>query len=599
MKFIDQIKDPMDLKDMNINQLEILATEIREFLLDSVSKTGGHLSSNLGTVEIIIALHRVYNSPKDKIIFDVGHQAYTHKILTGRKELMSTLRTKDGISGFLKRSESEHDHFGAGHASTSISAAYGFAKSARLSGSNSKTVAFIGDGSFTGGMAFEALNLIGEQKEDVLIVLNDNNMSIDKNVGGLQQSLSELRAFSSYNRAKSKAKAILPTVTQRGISRVKNAFSHFFIPSTVFEGFGIRYFGPFDGHDLSKLIPTIERLKNLSGPKVLHIITKKGKGYNFAELEPDHYHGVGSFEPTDGLLSSSKETYSSVFGKKMMDLAYEDKEIVAITAAMPTGTGLKNFSEEFPERFIDVGIAEENAVTLAAAMALDGRKPFVAIYSTFLQRGFDQLLHDVCIQNAPVVFCLDRSGIVGNDGATHQGIYDLSYLSILPNMRIFAPKDGFEFRRMLEFAKNTTSPMAIKYPRDSICEINEDMNPINQAELILSGTKTNQLVISYGRTIKELCEIQKDLKFDILNMRCLQPIDWQKVNEIKDNYKTILVIEENVYTGSLGQKMKAVDQRFITKCLPDGFIEHGQMEEVLEDYGLKGQALRDFIQENA
>ncbi len=596
MKLIEKVNDIKSLKKLSIEELNSLSGEIREFLINSVSETGGHLASNLGVVDLTLALHYVFDSPKDHIIWDVSHQIYTHKIITGRRNMMNTLRQKDGLSGYATLSESEHDKFEAGHASTSLSAAYGYAYSSRINGVHSSTVAVIGDGSLTGGMAFEALNIIGQKKENVIIVINDNSMSIDKNVGGLNDALNRLRTHKKYNKFKSNVSTKLRKNAKTRLSALKDSFRHMFLPSTIFEDLGFHYYGPIDGHDIKSMIMYLKRMKNMKGPVVLHALTQKGKGYKLAEEKPDLYHGVSKFDPSKGVVKKPSETFSSYFGSEMIRLASKDKKVVAISAAMPTGTGLSLYSKKYRKRFIDVGIAEENAVTSASAMALNGLKPYVAIYSTFMQRGFDQLIHDTCMQGAPVTFCMDRSGIVGNDGKTHQGIFDTGYLSIIPNMLVLTPKDKNEFSRMMDFSLTYNKPLAIKYPRDTIYDINDDTTDLLTPELISNDSKT--LVISYSRTIKTLIEVSKEVNIDILNARIISPIKYEFYDELFKNYEKIFVIEESAYNNSLAMNLKVKYDSIVTFTLPREFIEHGNMDDILDEYGFSKDRISEFIRSN-
>ncbi len=596
MKLIEKINDVESLKKLSIEELEKLSGEIREFLIASISNTGGHLASNLGVVDLTLALHYVFNSPKDHIIWDVSHQIYTQKIITGRREAMDTLRKKDGLSGYSSRDESEHDKFEAGHASTSISAAYGFAYSSRINNENAYSIAVIGDGSLTGGMAFEALNIIGETRENVIVIINDNSMSIDKNVGGLNNQLTRLRTHKKYNKFKSNLSSKLRRNTVNRLSHIKGSFRHMFLPSTVFEDLGFHYYGPIDGHDMRDLIMYLNRIKDIGGPIVLHVLTQKGKGYKHAEEKPDVYHGVTTFDLDKGLQKKAKDTFSSYFGSEMIRLAEKDDKVVAISAAMPTGTGLKNFSKTYPKRFVDVGIAEENAVTSAAAMALNGTKPYVAIYATFLQRGFDQLIHDVCMQKAPVTFCIDRSGIVGNDGKTHQGIFDTGFLSIIPNMVVLAPKDKHEFTRMMDFSLHYDGPLAIKYPRDAIYDINQDESDILTPELI--GNGSNILVISYSRTIKTLLDVREEVSIDIVNARIINPIDYDFYDKLIETYEKVFVIEESSFNNSLAMNLKVRYPNVIHFNLPRKYIDHGDMNVILDEYGFSKEKIVEFIRGN-
>lgn len=594
-KLLEQVNTPAQLKELSIEELKRLAEEIRHFLLHSVSKTGGHLSSNLGTVELTLAMHYVFDSPHDRIIFDVGHQAYTHKLLTGRREGFSNLRQTDGMSGFLKREESEHDQFGAGHASTSLSAAFGFSFADQRLGKTSHTIALIGDGSLTGGMAYEALNLIGDLQQRVIIVINDNEMSISKNVGALNQNLNTLRTYRSYTGLKRFLQKKVGQGTREVLAHVKSAMRHLVLPTSIFEDLGIKYYGPVDGHDVEKLITFFRRLKEFSGPVVLHAVTTKGKGYLLAEDEPETYHGVSAFEPKQGMKLNTKADFSSFFGESLLALATKDPRIIAITAAMPSGTGLSQFAQALPAQFLDVGIAEEHAVTMASALALAGLKPYVAIYSTFLQRAVDQMIHDVALQNSEVVFCIDRSGLVGADGETHQGIYDLGYLSLIPGMSVFAPKDDYEFNRILEASRNFKGPLAIKYPRETLYHINEDDTELLLPERIQRGGSI--LLIGYGRMVKILHEVAEQLPFavDILNHRLIFPLNEPYLKDVFKDYKQIYVFEEQALHGSMAEKIKFLFPQVHIHTLPQEFIKQGSIQVLLERYGLGVQAITDLL----
>lgn len=594
-QYLRHIKSPQDLKGLDLYELKILAQEIREFLLEKISKTGGHLSSNLGSVELILAMHYVFESPKDKLIFDVGHQAYTHKILTGRQDGFDTLRQKDGLSGYLKRSESEHDHFGAGHATTSLSAASGFAFARDLLGEDSHVVAMIGDGSLTGGMAYEALNYIGEASQKMIIVINDNEMSIAKNVGAMQKNLMELRTFRGYNRIKGFMKENINEKASRTLSEAKKSLRHALLPTTIFDDLGMKYYGPVDGHNLESLIDYFERLKDMDQPVVLHAMTKKGKGYPQAEYAPDNYHGVGVFNVLDGLKTSGTLDYSALFGKSLLEMAKEDPRVVAITAAMPGGTGLTPFQEALPGQFIDVGIAEENAVTMAAGLALGGLKPYLAVYSTFLQRGFDQVIHDVCIQGAPVTFCIDRAGLVGNDGETHQGLFDVGYLSLIPGMSIMAPKDGHELKRMLRYSVDFNGPLAIRYPRDSVVEINEDQSDLTLPELFSKGAKT--LLVGYSRIVNILLSLQQDHQVDVLNHRMIWPLNKEYLAGLFDSYEHVFVIEEHHEIGGLSYHLKKAFPFIHTRSIPMEFVQQQTIPEGLLHYGLDKESIETWIAE--
>ena len=589
---LSSITSPKDLKECSIVELEVLAAEIRQFLLESLSKTGGHLSSNLGTVELTLALHRVFDAPEDRMIWDVGHQAYTHKILTGRQEAMATLRQFGGLSGFLKCRESEYDCFGAGHATTSLSSLLGFMIADKAQGKHNYHVAVIGDGALSGGMAFEALNMIGVRKEQAMIILNDNEMSIGRNVGGLSSKLNQIRNQKGYLAIKSKVKPQLRPGVTKAIAAFKRSMRGLVMSSTLFEDLGIRYYGPIDGHDLEGMIEIMKDLKDYPGPIVLHVLTKKGKGYAPAENDPNLYHGVGPFDPAKGIKEEKKCDFSAVFGNKLLELAEENEKIFAITAAMADGTGLSPFYKRFPERIIDVGIAEESALTMASAMALSGVKPYVAIYSTFLQRAFDQMIHDMALHKAPIVLCIDRSGIVGADGETHQGIYDTAYLGIVPGLRVLAPMDRPELEAMLEESVEFTTPLAIKYPRGACKTLKEE--PGNVMENVLYEKDGKTLVVSYGTMMESLLKLQEELGFDLYNHRVVFPLDLEKLEKLFSPYGKVLVVEESIYTGSLAEKLRAyfpVEAR----TLKDGFLEQGTPEELRKSQGLDPKSLKKLI----
>lgn len=586
------INSPEDLKGLSIIELEVLAAQIRSYIIKTLEKTGGHLASNLGTVELTLAIHRVFNAPEDRIVWDVGHQTYTHKILTGRKDELDSLRQFGGLSGFLKCHESEYDCFGAGHATTSLSALLGFVLADKAQGRDNHHLAVIGDGALSGGMAFEAMNILGARGEKAMIILNDNEMSIGHNVGAIAKKLDHIRNSSIYLAAKNKLGPQLSPGVQRGLASVKRNLRRLVMPSTLFEEMGLRYYGPIDGHNLEELIEAMELIKDYKGPTVLHVQTIKGKGYKFAEEDPSLYHGVGSFDASKRLTRTEKNDFSAVFGNKLLDMAKKDEKIFAITAAMVQGTGLENFEDQLPAQLIDVGIAEESAITMASSMAMAGLKPYLAIYSTFLQRGFDQMIHDMALHRAPLVLCIDRSGIVGADGETHQGIYDTSFLSIVPNLKLWAPMDSYELEAMLEESLALSSPLAIKYPRGTCPSLKEDTGKITENVLYEKGAST--LVISYGSMMESLLELQEELGFDLYNHRIILPIDFQKLEQLIGGYERVFVVEENIYTGSLAQQLKA---RFnlLALTLEDGFLEQGSPQELRKSQGLDRESLRKTI----
>jgi 1-deoxy-D-xylulose-5-phosphate synthase len=606
LNILDSIKKPSDIKKLKINQLNQLSNELREFILESVSQTGGHLASNLGTVELTIALHYVFNSPEDKLIWDVGHQAYAHKILSGRKDAFSTLRQLDGLSGFLKRSESEHDILEAGHSSTSISAALGLAKvNENLDNNDNYVLPIIGDGALTSGLAFEALNYAGQCKSQLIIILNDNEMSISNNVGSISKYLNKIRGFKLYTSLKRSmvnklTKSQIGTKTYHVISKTKSSFKELFIPGMLFEHFGLSYIGPVDGHNIKEIIETLELAKKLDKPVLFHVKTVKGKGYLSAEKNPDLYHGVGKFDLKYGVTPSDKSTYSDVFGNHLLDMAKNDSRIIALTAAMSSGTGLNKFAEELNKQFIDVGIAEQNAVTMAAGLAIGGFKPYVAVYSTFLQRAFDQIIHDVALQNLSVVFCIDRSGLVGSDGETHHGIFDTSYLSLIPNITIMMPKDSNELIRMLDFSKDFNGPLVIKYFKGDSYTINDDIDDLFEPELIVKGENT--LIITTGRLVKEAYDASEinNFSYGVLNVRTLKPLNYESIYNIAKDYDKVFIIEENIKTGSFTMQMenhflKNGFKNVETFNLPDTFIEHGSINELLDRYQLDAKGIINHI----
>lgn len=597
-RILDDFNNINAVKEMPIKELNAFAEEIRSFLIEKVSKTGGHLASNLGIVELTLSLYNVFDLDKDKVIWDVGHQSYVHKILTGRKDKFDTLRNFRGLSGFPKREESKYDIFETGHSSTSISAAIGMARARDLKGENYDVVSVIGDGALTGGMAFEALNDVGFRKTKMIIVLNDNQMSISKNVGGMSKYLSEFRIAPTYNRLKKEINSTLKKIPSVGngmvssIQKLKNGIKQVIVPGMLFEHMGIKYLGPIDGHDIKEVSKVLKLAKNIDGPVIIHVITKKGKGYKFAEKEPHKFHGVGPFNCSSGeLCSNSSESYSDAFGQQIVDLAKENKNIVAITAAMPEGTGLEQFSKEFGNRFFDVGIAEQHAVTMAAGMATQGLKPIFAVYSTFLQRAYDQILHDVCLQKLPVVFAIDRAGIVGQDGETHQGVFDLSYLSHIPNMTIMAPKCVSELKSMLTFAVKQDYPIAIRYPRGGDnCNVN--MSSIENFkrgkwEVLLHGGKI--ALIATGKMVQNAILVREKLKnigvdATVINACFIKPIDNALISELVDKNYDIVTIEDNLIHGGLGslvlEYINTLDSkpRIINLGFKDEFIPHGTVD---------------------
>ncbi|WP_294156680.1 1-deoxy-D-xylulose-5-phosphate synthase [uncultured Clostridium sp.] len=615
MKLIDSLDFPRDIKKLSWKDVGMLSDELREFLIESVSKTGGHLSSNLGVVDLTLSLFRAFDFEKDKIVWDVGHQSYVYKILTGRKEGFKTLRQFNGMSGFPKRSESSYDYFDTGHSSTSISAALGIARARDLKKEKYNVLAVIGDGALTGGMALEALNDVGFRKTKMIIILNDNQMSISPNVGGLSKYLNKLRMAPRYNKLKNeihdslKQSNIGKNIADK-ISKVKDSIKQLVVPSMFFENMGLKYIGPIDGHDILAMTEVFKIAKEFDGPVIIHTITQKGKGYALAEKSPCKYHGVNPFDMESGESKSvPKNSYSKSFGESLVKLAREDKRITAITAAMPDGTGLKPFSEEFKERFFDVGIAEQHAVTLAAGMASNGLKPVFAVYSTFLQRGFDQIIHDVCIQNLPVVFAVDRAGIVGDDGETHQGIMDISYLSLIPNMTVIAPKCIAEVDVLLRWAFNQNCPVAIRYPRGG--DIIDNISPITEIhkgkwEIINKGSKT--CIIATGRMVQHAV-YAKEMLYEqginptIVNAVFIKPIDKELIKEISDKGYNILTIEDNLLKGGLGSSIKdylmEIGYKGKIKSLgyDDEFVPQGKVDMLYKTYGFDCESIRKSILE--
>ena len=609
-KILDQINFPEDLKKLNINEKKKLSSEIREELLNIVSNNGGHLASNLGVVELTIALHSVFNMPEDKVIWDVGHQTYVHKMITGRKDRMNTLRKMNGIAGFPKCCESEYDSFDTGHSSTSISVALGIARARDLKHENYKVIAVIGDGALTGGMALEALSDAGTSNNNLIVILNDNEMSISKNVGGISALLSKIRTKKAYKNSNDYIRNILekiPLIGQRLskiIKRIKRSIKQLLIPNMFFEDIGFRYLGPVNGHDIIELEDILNRSKEMPGPILIHVITKKGKGYKIAEENPDRYHSTSAFNIEDGKSKKQKsDDYSKIFGNKLVELAEKNDKIVAITAAMKDGTGLTNFARQFPSRFFDVGIAEQHALGFAAGLAKNGMIPVVSIYSSFYQRGYDQVIHDICIQNLGVVMCVDRAGIVGNDGETHQGTFDLSFFNIIPNINIMAPKDFKELEDMLEYAVTVNKPMVIRYPRGgeekTKFEKHEKIE-LGKAEILREGEDLT--IIAIGKMVARGLEIadalEKDgIKSEVVNTRFLKPIDSETILKSIKKTKRVITIEDNILEGGLASIIKEliIDNNINTKirCFgyPDKFIKHGDILEIEKKYGLDEESL--------
>ena len=557
MNLLKNIDDPADLRKLSRAQLNQLAGELRAFVLDSVSKTGGHLSSNLGTVELTIALHYVFNTPHDRLVWDVGHQTYPHKILTGRRDQMHTLRQLNGISGFPRRSESQYDTFGTAHSSTSISAALGMALAAKAKGENRHAVAIIGDGAMTAGMAFEALNNAGVHEDvNLLVILNDNDMSISPPVGALNRYLARLMSGQFYAKAKNVGKSVLPGPMLELAKRLEEHAKGMIVPGTMFEELGFNYIGPIDGHDLESLIPTLQNLKNLKGPQFLHVVTKKGQGYKLAEADPVLYHGPGKFNPAEGIkpATASKMTYTQVFGDWLCDMAAQDKRLIGITPAMREGSGMVQFEQRYPDRYHDVGIAEQHAVTFAAGMACEGLKPVVAIYSTFLQRAYDQLIHDVALQNLDVTFALDRAGLVGADGATHAGNYDMAYLRCIPNMVVMAASDENECRRMLTTGFQYNGPAAIRYPRGAgigaAIEKKLTAIPLGTGEIKRAGSGV--AILAFGTMVAPSIAAAETLNATVANMRFVKPLDVELVKQLASTHDVLVTVEEGAIMGGAG-----------------------------------------------
>ena len=607
---LETIDSPADVRRLSRSALPALADELRAFVLDSVAKTGGHLSSNLGTVELTVALHYVFNTPEDRIVWDVGHQTYPHKILTGRRERMPTLRQFDGLSGFPRRDESEYDTFGTAHSSTSISAALGMAVAARQKGESRHSIAVIGDGAMTAGMAFEALNNAGVEDCKLLVILNDNDMSISPPVGALNRYLAQLMSGRFYTAAKAGAKNVLknaPPLFELA-KRLEETAKGMVVPATLFEKFGFNYIGPIDGHDLESLIPTLENIKNLSGPQFLHVVTKKGQGYDKAEADPVAYHGPGKFDPSVGLVPATtpaKTTFTQVFGQWLCDMAEKDLRLVGITPAMREGSGMVAFHQRFPKRYYDVGIAEQHAVTFAAGLACEGLKPVLAIYSTFLQRGYDQLIHDVALQNLPVVFAIDRAGLVGADGATHAGAYDIAYIRCIPNMSLACPADERECRQLLSTAYAQNHPVAVRYPRGAgvgtVPGHDLDTLPFGKGEVRRQGEKI--AILAFGTLLAPALEAAEKLNATVVNMRWVKPLDVELLAQIAQTHERLVTVEEGCVMGGAGSAVaEALQQLNLQRSvlqlgLPDVFIEHGDPAKLLALQGLDAVGIENAIRQ--
>ena len=613
-EYLDRINEANDIKKIEPEAYDALASEIRSFIIESVSEHGGHLASNLGVVELTMALHLCMDFPNDKLIWDVGHQAYTHKLLTGRKEDFSGLRTFGGMSGFPKHKESPCDAFDTGHSSTSISAALGYARARDLKGEDRTVVAVIGDGSLTGGMAYEALNNVSHLKSNMIIVLNDNKMSISENVGGLSKHLTALRTRESYMDFKMDVEKKLKQIPHvgdsvaRSVKKSKDSIRQLFVKGGFFEDFGIKYIGPIDGHDIKEMVRVLNALKRLNEPVVMHVVTQKGRGYMPAEKNPSAFHGVGSFDIATGeSLASKSLTYTSVFSKTICRLGKAHPDVVTICAAMPDGTGLTAFKKHFPDRFFDVGIAEQHAVTFAAGLAAGGMHPFVAVYSSFLQRAYDQIIHDVCIQNLPVVFCVDRAGLVGADGETHQGIFDLSYLSMIPNMAVCAPKNKYELYDMLYFAYQYHGPIAIRYPRGSAYEGFKNMRPpieYGKSERMFEGEKI--ALVAVGSMVQTAVEVReklldKGINATVVNARFVCPLDTECLDRLSRDHHWIVTMEENVLKGGFGEACgdyllaKHEDVRLIHVGVPDVYVEHGGVDQLKKTLHMDADSIVERI----
>ncbi len=613
-KYLTEHNFPEDLRNMDYDQLELLSYELRDFLLESVSKTGGHLASNLGIVELTIALHKCFDTPHDKIIWDVGHQSYIHKMLTGRMDAFDTLRKYGGISGFPKACESEYDVFDTGHSSTSISLGLGLAAARDLNGEDYKVVSVIGDGAMTGGLAFEALNNAGSMQTNLIVVLNDNGMSISKNIGGLSGSLGRITSTDKYLHLKTKVKkgiSKVPVIGESmvsGIHHAKENIKYAVIDGILFEELGFKYIGPVDGHDIKELCETLDSAKSLKGPVLVHAVTCKGKGYSHAEKRPHKYHGIGAFDLDTGaaVSKSSGKSYSAVFGDKLTDMAAEDHRIIGITAAMADGVGLEGFQKTYPKRFFDVGIAEAHGVTFAAGLAKAGLRPYVAVYSSFLQRAYDQMLEDVCLQNLPVTFCIDRAGAVGADGETHHGLFDIAYMRSMPNMTVFAPKDGPELEAMLELSLKIDGPCAIRYPRGTAADLHAAcadapgkavrLKEGNGVDLWAVGNMTEHALAA-----AEMLQAE-GIDAGVVNTASVKPLDLDMLHASASSVPLIVTIEDGIVSGGIGEAIKAgvsqQDTEVINLGWPDQFIEHGTQNELYEKYGLDARSIAETVKQN-
>ncbi|MEG2246784.1 MAG: 1-deoxy-D-xylulose-5-phosphate synthase [Peptostreptococcaceae bacterium] len=614
--YLDNVNSPKDIKNMDTKKLDLLAKDIRKFLVRSVSNTGGHLASNLGVVELTLAMHKVFDSPKDKFIWDVGHQAYVHKILTGRKNQFDTLRQFNGLSGFPKECESEHDTFDTGHSSTSISVGAGIACARDIKGEDFSVVSVIGDGSITGGMALEALNHLGYIKTNMIVILNDNEMSIDENVGGMSKHLSAIIKNSTVNKVKDEVGKILNVtpggnIISKTASKVKDSIKSKFSlqECAFFDSLGVDYLGPIDGHDIDEITKALEKAKNKDGPTLLHVITKKGKGYKFAEDKPHKYHGVSKFDIKTGLKSSTTKSISAVVGEKLIDLANKDDKVVAITAAMPSGTGLNKFSEQYPNRYYDVGIAEQHAVTFSCGLAKAGMKPYFAVYSSFLQRAYDQIIHDMAITSKNVKLLIDRAGLVGNDGETHHGIFDLSYLNNIPNMVVMAPKDTRELELMMDLSLSVDGPMAIRYPRGNSYFLEKGKyTSIKVGEYEVLNEGKDILILAIGNMVKQSIEaisILNNININptLVNARFLKPIDENLISELLKNHRYIVTIEDNVITGGFGSRINKflIDNKFdndiVNIGIEDEFVPHGDVNTLYEQCKISPRCIAQKVED--
>lgn len=613
-KYLDKVNSPSDIKNMNSEEMDILAKDIRKFLVKSISQTGGHLASNLGVVELTLALHKVFDSPKDKMIWDVGHQSYVHKLITGRKDEFKSLRQFNGLSGFPKENESEHDAFDTGHSSTSISVAQGIACARDIKKEDNSVIAIIGDGAITGGMALEALNHLGHTKTNMIVILNDNEMSIDKNVGGMSRYLSSIVRNSTANKVKDEVEKILNiapggNLISKTANKVKDSIVSKFVPQEgiFFESIGIKYYGPIDGHNTKELIEILEKAKKKDGPILLHVITKKGKGYKYAEKEPNKYHGVSKFNIKDGLDSSTGKSISSLVGDKLISMANKDERVCAITAAMPSGTGLNLFERVHPNRYYDVGIAEQHATAFASGLAKNSMKPYFAVYSSFLQRAYDQIIHDVCITKKPVTFLIDRAGIVGNDGETHHGMFDLSYLNSIPNISVMAPKDSKELELMMDLSLEIDEPLAIRYPRGNTYYLEQgDYTKIKLGSYEIISHGSDIAILAIGNMVKNAIESKEILlKYGInptiVNARFLKPIDENLLIEVFNTHKYIVTIEDNMIMGGFASRInkfiidKKYDLNIDNIAISEEFVPHGSIEEIYDSIGLSPNKIADRI----